>query len=169
MELFSKEFVERVRQLFDDHTPGVGVVLLATIPIYRPNHKQHWLLQSIRRRKDCKLYEASITEVWSLRFSVIFAGQWIESRSIGRRNSDVHFAKNLNAHTCTHWFADVIFDFCQFSNFPRNLCHAVTITSVLLCGSFEVSLRTMTISVCKVWKVDIKVSQSFCAAYAQDL
>lgn len=57
MELFSQDFVERVRQLFDADTPGVGVVLLVTIPVSRPNQKQHWLLQSIRHRRDCKLYE----------------------------------------------------------------------------------------------------------------
>lgn len=71
MELFSHAFVERVKSLFDtasgsSHTPisasseGVGqggVVLLATIPIQRAQQKQHWLLESIRRRKDCFLFE----------------------------------------------------------------------------------------------------------------
>lgn len=57
MELFSQDFVERVWQLFDDHAPGVGVVLLVTIPVNRPHQKQHRLLQNIRQRKDCKLYE----------------------------------------------------------------------------------------------------------------
>ena len=70
MELFSRGFVERVKTLFDkasSHTPnpggeGVGqggVVLLATIPVHRPQQKQHWLLETIRRRKDCWLLEVT--------------------------------------------------------------------------------------------------------------
>lgn len=57
MELLSKDFVDRVWQLFDDRTPGVDVVMLVTIPVSRPHQKQHWLLQNIRLRQDCKLFE----------------------------------------------------------------------------------------------------------------
>lgn len=75
MELFSRSFVDRVKTLFDiatvpaSHAPtsteGVdkgGVVLLATIPVQRPQQKQHWLLESIRRRKDCWIVEVRYFE-----------------------------------------------------------------------------------------------------------
>lgn len=65
MELFSRDFVERVRVLFESggHTSflggcgHVGVVLMATIPVHRPRSKSHWLLEAIRQRQDCKLYQ----------------------------------------------------------------------------------------------------------------
>ncbi len=75
MELFSHDFVERVKSLFgaaaaattsssptptpttSEEAEQGGVVLLATIPVHRPQQKQHWLLESIRRRKDCLLLE----------------------------------------------------------------------------------------------------------------
>ena len=69
MELFSRDFVERVKNLFDtaaSPTPldkGVeqgGVVLLATIPVQRQRQNQHWLLESIRRRKDCWFLEVRL-------------------------------------------------------------------------------------------------------------
>ena len=69
MELFSRGFIERVKSLFDtagSHASvGVGqggVVLLATIPVQRAHQKQHWLLESIRRRKDCSLFEVYSTD-----------------------------------------------------------------------------------------------------------
>ena len=65
MELFSKKFVERTMELFeqsrtDDHSQTKsegGVVLLATIPIVRVHQRSHWLVEYLRERKDCWLIE----------------------------------------------------------------------------------------------------------------
>ena len=51
MELFSRDFVEAVKALF--HCPSV--VVLATIPIAR--QKSHWLVEELRHRPDCQLFE----------------------------------------------------------------------------------------------------------------
>lgn len=51
MELFSREFVESVRRLF--HCPAN--VIMATIPVAQ--RKSHWLVEEIRNRKDCTLFE----------------------------------------------------------------------------------------------------------------
>ena len=71
MELFSPDFVKRIDYLFKEtshtHTPSqdgrghVGVVILATIPVQRPQQKAHWLLGQIRQRRDCKLYEVEFS------------------------------------------------------------------------------------------------------------
>jgi len=68
MELFSPKFVDSVSNLFDgkypslggDSMPGGGVVLLATIPVARSRGKEHWLLQSIRQRRDCALFQVRV-------------------------------------------------------------------------------------------------------------
>ena len=54
MELFSHEFVEVVKAVFQ----CPDVVVLATLPIAR--QKSHWLVEELRHRPDCMLYE-----VWS--------------------------------------------------------------------------------------------------------
>lgn len=51
MELFSRTFVDSVRSIF--RSPAN--VVMATIPIAR--QKSHWLLEELRKRKDCKLFE----------------------------------------------------------------------------------------------------------------
>ena len=51
MELFSRDFIEAVRALFQ----SPGVVVLATIPIAR--QKSHWLVEELRHRPDCQLFE----------------------------------------------------------------------------------------------------------------
>jgi nucleoside-triphosphatase THEP1 len=53
MELLSEAFEERVRVLFDSGSNNL--VLLVTIPASRP--KQGSLLHTIRRRRDCRLFE----------------------------------------------------------------------------------------------------------------
>jgi len=55
MELFSREFVEVVKAVFQ----CPDVVVLATLPIAR--QKSHWLVEELRHRPDCMLYE-----VWSV-------------------------------------------------------------------------------------------------------
>ena len=65
MELFSPKFVGSVSNLFDGRypspsgaaAPGGGVVLLVTIPVVRSPGKEHKLLQSIRQREDCALFQ----------------------------------------------------------------------------------------------------------------
>ena len=52
MELFSRAFVDSVKGLFQ----CPGVVIVATIPIAR--HKSHWLVEELRHREDCQLFEA---------------------------------------------------------------------------------------------------------------
>ena len=51
MELFSKDFVDAVKGLFQHP----DVVVLATIPIAR--QKSHWLVEELRHRHDCQLFE----------------------------------------------------------------------------------------------------------------
>ena len=51
MELFSGKFVEAVRAVFQ----CPGVVVLATLPVAR--QKSHWLVQELRHRPDCMLFE----------------------------------------------------------------------------------------------------------------
>lgn len=55
MELFSRDFVEAVKALF--HCPSV--VVLATIPIAR--QKSHWLVEELRHRPDCCLFEVGMS------------------------------------------------------------------------------------------------------------
>ena len=54
MELFSCEFVKIVQGLF---RRSKDVVVMATIPVAR--HKSHWLVEELRHREDCKLFEVS--------------------------------------------------------------------------------------------------------------
>ena len=54
MELFSRKFTETVQRLFEDVSGGERVVL-ATVPIAR--HKSHWLLDELRHRRECKLFQ----------------------------------------------------------------------------------------------------------------
>lgn len=51
MELLSSDFVEAVRALFDSSQ----CVVLATIPI--ASAKSHWLVEELRKRDDCQLFE----------------------------------------------------------------------------------------------------------------
>ena len=53
MELFSQPFVSAVSSLFDQQDSDV--IVLATIPVAR--HKCHWLVEEIRHRSDCLLFE----------------------------------------------------------------------------------------------------------------
>ncbi len=53
MELFSREFVDVVQASFK----CPNVVVMATIPIAR--QKSHWLVEELRCRNDCKLFEVS--------------------------------------------------------------------------------------------------------------
>ena len=68
MELLSKGFVSAVRGLFEAvqsqqvhlQSPltlklGLGVVVLATVPVAR--HGMHPLVEELKRRKDCQLFE----------------------------------------------------------------------------------------------------------------
>lgn len=55
MELFSGDFVEAVRALFDSH----HCVVLGTIPVV--SAKSHWLIDELRKRDYCQLYEVSTT------------------------------------------------------------------------------------------------------------
>ena len=65
MELLSKGFVSAVRGLFEavqsqQQSPltlrlGLGVVVLATVPVAR--HGVHPLVEELKRRKDCQLFE----------------------------------------------------------------------------------------------------------------
>ena len=68
MELFSSSFVEHVQALFNPPMdqveselqrssrlgPGSNVIL-ATIPVAR--QRSHWLVEELRRRDDCLLFE----------------------------------------------------------------------------------------------------------------
>ena len=51
MELFSQDFVEVVQAVFQ----CPDVVVLATIPVAR--QKSHWLVEELRQRPDCMLFE----------------------------------------------------------------------------------------------------------------
>ena len=51
MELFSQDFVEVVQTVFQ----CPDVVILATIPVAR--QKSHWLVEELRQRPDCMLFE----------------------------------------------------------------------------------------------------------------
>ena len=53
MELFSRSFVDCVKSLFHSHTGGF--VVMATIPV--AHQKSHWLIEELRKRKDCSLFE----------------------------------------------------------------------------------------------------------------
>ena len=75
MELFSRLFVDRVDFLFTAMTQGrkipsskssvsvgdsdvpEGVLLLGTIPVARPHQKMHWLVQKLKQRDDCILFQ----------------------------------------------------------------------------------------------------------------
>ena len=72
MELFSSSFVKCVQSLFGSkpHPPlpppgfeqeggGDSVVVLATIPIAR--QRSHWLVEELRHREDCLLFEVKKT------------------------------------------------------------------------------------------------------------
>lgn len=60
MELYSQVFVESVVRLFEQSPPSLTgkINILATIPI--ASHWSHWLLQQIRQRKDCILFEVRL-------------------------------------------------------------------------------------------------------------
>ena len=78
MELFSDSFVKCVQSLFSPagskpHPPppppgfkqewgGDSVVVLATIPVAR--QRSHWLVEELRHREDCLLFE-----VWKLMYT----------------------------------------------------------------------------------------------------
>ena len=51
MELFSHDFIEVVQAVFQ----CPDVVVLATIPVAR--QKSHWLVEELRQRPDCMLFE----------------------------------------------------------------------------------------------------------------
>lgn len=53
MEVISSDFVEAVRALFD----SCRCVVLATIPI--ASTKSHWLVDELRKRDDCRLFEVT--------------------------------------------------------------------------------------------------------------
>ena len=60
MELFSGKFVKSVQALFnlESHPSATGtVVILATIPVAR--QRSHWLVEELRHREDCLLFEVS--------------------------------------------------------------------------------------------------------------
>lgn len=82
MELFSHKFVDQVRILFDgsesSHSLGGreggggggggtgrgrvgGAVVLATIPVVRAHGKEHRLLQNLRQRQDCRLFQVKLS------------------------------------------------------------------------------------------------------------
>lgn len=81
MELFSDSFVKCVQSLFNPasskpHPPppppgfkqeggGDSVVVLATIPVAR--QRSHWLVEELRHRDDCLLFE-----VWKTMYHRIF-------------------------------------------------------------------------------------------------
>eukprot|EP00731_Ephydatia_muelleri_P022090 Em0014g681a len=66
MEVISSDFVEAVRALFD----SCRCVVLATIPI--ASTKSHWLVDELRKRDDCRLFENDIIKSPSL----IIAKKW---------------------------------------------------------------------------------------------
>ena len=51
MELFSQDFIKVVQAVFQ----CPDVVVLATIPVAR--QKSHWLVEELRQRPDCMLFE----------------------------------------------------------------------------------------------------------------
>ena len=55
MELFSRSFIDSIKTLFDDSVTE-GKVVLATVPV-AGRGKPHWLLEQLRQRKDCKLFQ----------------------------------------------------------------------------------------------------------------
>ena len=60
MELFSGKFVKGVQALFhpEPHPSATGsAVILATIPVTR--QRSHWLVEELRHREDCLLFEVS--------------------------------------------------------------------------------------------------------------
>ena len=62
MELFSTEFVKSVQALFNPEqklTEISTMVVLATIPVAR--QRSHWLVEELRRREDCLLFEVWYT------------------------------------------------------------------------------------------------------------
>ena len=88
MELFSHKFVEQVKLLFETgsgpmhhmKTPpsplGLNrVVLLATIPVARAHQKSHWLVEGLRQRRDCQLYEVSNDIVFHDVIIYLFLGE----------------------------------------------------------------------------------------------
>lgn len=67
MELFSRSFVDSVRGLFEQQD---NTVVLATIPMAR--RKSHWLIEELRHRPDCMLFEVGIhMYVYYMNYSVI--------------------------------------------------------------------------------------------------
>ena len=54
MELYSRRFVDAVGSLFQRR----DVVLLATIPVAK--QKSHWLVEELRHRTDCLLFEVAL-------------------------------------------------------------------------------------------------------------
>jgi nucleoside-triphosphatase THEP1 len=57
MELFSKSFVESVEGLFENLS-NEGRVVLATIPV-AGRGKSHRLLEELRNRRDCRLFQVT--------------------------------------------------------------------------------------------------------------
>ena len=58
MELFSTKFVKSIQALFNPEqkpTETGTMVVLATIPVAR--QRSHWLVEELRRREDCLLFE----------------------------------------------------------------------------------------------------------------
>ena len=62
MELFSRSFVDCVKSLF--RSPKEGCVVMATIPVAR--QKSHWLVEELRQRKDCLLFEVAKTVIGTI-------------------------------------------------------------------------------------------------------
>ena len=86
MELFSDSFVKCVQSLFNPagskpHPPppppgfkqergGDSVVVLATIPVAR--QRSHWLVEELRHREDCLLFEVWKTMYHRFLMIVVF-------------------------------------------------------------------------------------------------
>lgn len=52
MELFSQNFVDAVKRLFEQKD---NLVVLATIPVAK--HKSHWLVEELRHHPHCRVFE----------------------------------------------------------------------------------------------------------------
>lgn len=55
MELLSRSFTDAVRRIFEQKPAKDGVLVMATLPV--AGYKPHWLVEELRHRKDCMLFE----------------------------------------------------------------------------------------------------------------
>lgn len=62
MELFSRSFIDAVKKNFDQKLAKDRVLVLATIPV--AGNKTHWLLEELRHRTDCKLFEVQCIYIY---------------------------------------------------------------------------------------------------------